>query len=317
MNVALAILCLAAFAIVTVLVSWLVAAALPIVDRVATFISPRHRVRLWLSLAALPAVAGALAVTASFLPALGIGHDHCVGHAVQHPHLCPHHTGEAPGLVLLFIAGLMTLRVVHAIVELLSGLRLSRDTSASLAQASEGYNGVLIFPEDAPRAFVLGALRPQVHVSSGLVAMGPRVLEPALAHERVHARHRDLLWRALCPLLAVGHLPGATLALRERLSAAQEIAADDEAGEALPGGRLRIAEALLTLANLNLVPPATVSFTHGDLAARVRALLEDRPTPPAWRAHLLLAGAMALPVGLGASHDLIHHGLETLLGFLS
>src|SRR5690606_4932593 len=105
-------------------------------------------------------------------------------------------------------------------------LRLSRDTSCALAQASDSRDDVLVFPSDEPQAFVLGALRPRVYVSRGLLSLGRNVLEPVLAHERVHARRRDLLWRALCPMLGVGHWPSVASALRARLATAQEMAAD-------------------------------------------------------------------------------------------
>ena len=317
MSASLVILGLAAFALLAVLTSGFVGATLPLLDRLALSIAPRHRARLWLGLSAVPSAVGLLAVTVSFLPAMGIGQDHCLAHGPHHPHLCPHHIGSAPGIVLVLVAGLSAIRVVQVLVELVRGLRLSRDTSGSLAQASDNHHDVLVFPSDEPQAFVLGALRPRVHVSRGLLSLGHDVVEPVLAHERVHARRRDLLWRALCPMLAVGHLPSVTSSLRTRLTTAQEMAADTEAADALPEGRLKIALALVVLAKLARTPSPGISFTHGNLKARVDALLEGRRTHPAWPARLLLIFGLLLPVAVGACHDLIHHSLETLLGALS
>lgn len=316
MSAALAILCLSAFAMVAVLVSGLVHAAMPWLDRLAALLTPRHRVRLWLGLAALPSVVALVAVGASFLPAIGIGHDHCLAHGPHHPHLCPHHLGSAPGVVLVFIAVLVVVQMVRVLVELARGLRLSRDTSGVLAEASDTHEGALVFASDEPQAFVLGALRPRVHVSRGLLALGRDIVEPVLAHERAHARRRDFLWRALCPVIAVGHLPTAMGALQVRLAAAQEMAADAEAAEALPDGRLKIAEALIALAKLSRAPCPGLSFTHGNVKSRVHALLDAHRTP-AWPIRLLLVCAVMAPGVLGSSHDLIHHGLETLLGALS
>ena len=113
MSLTLVVLCLAAFAMVAVLVSGVVGGSLQWVDRFAAKLSPRHRARLWLGLAGLPALAAALAVGASFLPAMGIGHDHCLAHGPHHPHLCPHHLGAAPGIVVVCIALMLSMRLVQ------------------------------------------------------------------------------------------------------------------------------------------------------------------------------------------------------------
>lgn len=318
MTAGLVILCLAAFAMVAVAVSAIVHPALPWLDRLAMWIAPRHRVRLWLGVAALPFVVGLLAVMVSFLPAMGIGHDHCLAHGPHHPHLCPHHIGSAPGIVLVLIAVFIAVRAVHVLVELIRGIRLSHDTSTALTQASDHHQGVLVFPSDEPQAFVLGVLRPRVHLSSGLLSLGRDIVTSVIAHERVHARYHDLFWRAVCPAIAVGHLPVTTTAIRARLAVAQELAADEEAADSLPGdGRLKIAEALLTLAKRARTSSPGISFTHGDLQSRVRALLEERRSHPTWSARLLLAALLLVPAMVGVSHDVIHHGLETLLGALS
>jgi hypothetical protein len=316
-STSLSVLCLAAFAIVAVLVSGAVGVALPWLDRFAAKFSPRHRARFWVGLAALPSIIGLLAVSASFLPALGIGHDHCLAHGPHHPHLCPHHIGGAPGIVLVFVALLSSVRVAHGLVAFGRGVRLSRDTSGTLAQASDRYAGALVFPSEEPRAFVLGTLRPRVHISRGMLALGPDIVEPVLAHERVHAHRRDLLWRALFPVIATGHLPSITELLRVRLFVAQEVAADAEGAETLSEGRFKIAEALILLARISRAPSPGISFTHGDLETRVHALLEGRRRFSIWPTRILLLSAFVLLAALGASHDLIHHGLETLLGALS
>lgn len=317
MSMSLIVLCLAAFAMVAVLVSGIVELTLPYLDRFAAQLSPRHRARLWLGLAGLPSLLAMLAVGASFLPAMGIGHDHCLAHAPHHPHLCPHHLGDAPGVALVFIALLLAVRLVQVLAELGRGLLSSRETSHNLAQASELHADALVFPSAEPQAFVLGALRPRVHVSRGLLALGRDLAEAVLAHERVHARRRDLLWRALCPVIAVAHLPSTMASLRARLSTAQELAADAEAAQTLPDGQYKIAEALVLLARISRAPSPGISFVQGDLETRVRTLLAGRRGFPAWPARALLLTVLVLAAALAAAHDLIHHGLETLLGALS
>ncbi|WP_428261653.1 M48 family metalloprotease [Haliangium sp.] len=317
MSASLLVLCVAAFAMVAALSSGAVGAALPWLDRLAARIAPRHRVRLWLGMAALPTAVAAMALLVSFLPALGLGHDHCLSHGAHHPHLCPHHVGSGPGIVLVAVALYFAGRVVTVGVGLVRALRLCATTSRALVEASEVRGDVHVFPSDQPQAFVLGVLRARVHVSCGLLAMGPEVVGPVLAHERVHARRRHLLWRAMCPVLAVGHLPAVASALRSRLAAAQESAADVEAAETLVGGRIRVAEAIVRLARQAHARSPGLAFTHGDIEARVRALLDDRTPHPAWLARALLLGGLAVPVAVASAYDFIHHGLETLLGALS
>lgn len=85
----------------------------------------------------------------------------------------------------------------------------------------------------------------------------------------------------------------------------------------MPGeGRLKMTEALVTLAKLVRIPSPGIAFTQVDLQTRVRALLERR-RHPAWPARLLLVALLLLPTLVGAARDFIHHGLETLLGALS
>ncbi len=318
MSVSLVVLCLAAFAMVAVGVSGMVHVALPWLERLAMWLPPRGRVRLWLAVAALPSVLGLLGVVASFVPALGLGHDHCLAHGAHHPHLCPQHLGGAPGTALVLCAMLVAARATHVVLVLMRGWRLSRYTSNALRRGSVHREGVLAFSSNEPQAFVLGVLGPRVHVSSGLLSLGSDIVAAVVAHERVHVRRRDLLWRAVCPVIALGHLPATTTALRERLAAAQELAADDEAAASLPAdGRLLLAEALVKLAAFPRTESPGLSFTHGDLRARVRALLEEpRPHSP-WAARLLLASPLFAAALAGVSHELIHHGLETLLGALS
>jgi hypothetical protein len=116
----------------------------------------------------------------------------------------------------------------------------------------------------------------------------------------------------------VGHWPATTAAIQARLATAQELAADEEASETLSGdGRLKVAEALVMLAKLSPAPLPGISFTHGAFQIRVRALLEGRRIHPTWPPRLLLATLLFVPGFVGAMHNFIHHGLESLLGALS
>lgn len=312
----LLVLSIAAFALVATLVSVLERATLPWLDRLAARLEPRHRVRLWLGLAALPSVAGLLLVAASFLPALGIGHDHCIAHDPHHPHLCPHHPGAAPGMALVLVAAAAVLRLGRAALVWVRDVRACRAASDALDAVSERLGDISVFPSREPQAFVLGALRPRVHLSSAIAGFGPELLEAVVAHERVHAARRDLLWRGLGSMVAAAHLPAMAAALRVRLVTAQEMAADEEAARSMPQGRIRVAQALLQLARTSREPMPGVAVVSGDVDARVRALLDGGRPGTVWPARLLLAGSVIAPLFVGVAHAPIHHGLETLLGLL-
>ncbi len=318
MKAMLIILCLSAFTVVAVMASLLVKAILPYADRLADRLKPRHRVRLWLSLAALPGCVAVLAMTAALLPAMGVGRDHCLAHGAHHLHLCPHHLNEVPGAVLWLITAALLLRVAYLIISLLGELWRSRRTAVAFAQACQDRDGIRIIASDDLHAFVLGLLRPQVHLSRGLLALGPAIVAPVLAHERAHAKHRDVLWRALAPLIALGHLPQVTQPLWHRLMLAQEMAADEEAALALPQGRIRLAEALVRLTRLSKRTRGPgIAFTHGDLRTRVQALLQPTLPRAAWPRGLALIASLALPISIAVCHDFVHHTLETLLSALS
>jgi hypothetical protein len=312
----LLILSIAAAAMVALLTSTAIGGVVPWLDRLALALSPRDRARFWLGVSMLPAALGFLAVIASFLPAIGWGHDHCLAHGAHHPHLCPNHVGAAPSLALIAIAGLAVFRVAQVSLALARGLWLSRATALALAEAAERRDGLVVLSAEEPQAFVLGALRPRVYASTGLLALGNDIVEPVVSHERAHARRRDLLWRAICPVLAAGHWPAVSAALRRRLATAQELAADVEAAAALPDGRLRLASALVTLARLVRTPAPGLAFSDGDLVLRVRALLEPPRQNTLWPLRLIAGAVALLPIGAALSHELVHHGLETLLGAL-
>lgn len=317
MNVQLLVLCLSGFALVAVAVSALLYLGLPFFDRLASDLQERHRVALWFGLAALPTAIGFFSIVASFFPAWGLSHDHCLSHGPHHPHLCPDHLGGAPGLILFFIAGGVGLRVALSSLKVARLAYASRQTARILRDGSSAENGAFVFPSDDPEAFVVGLLRPQVFVSRALMRLGATISEPVLAHERVHAHRRDSLWRVLAAFLSFGHLPLAAELLRARLIAAQEFAADDEGARALCDGRVRMAEALVRLAKVRSGAVLGLSFVDGDVKARVSALLGAPRRARLWPARILWICALLLPVVVGLAHDFIHHELETLLGALS
>jgi len=309
-------MCLAAFAVVALLASTALGLLLPIWDRVSLALPGSRRVHFWMALAALPGALALFTVGVSFLPALGIGHDHCLTHGPHHPHLCPHHLAEVPGAVLVVLALALAVRGGYLMADFVRSVRLGYATSRALSEASEVSGDVCVFGSSQPNAFVLGTFRSRIHASRGLMALGNHVAGAALAHERAHVRHRHLMWRMLCTLFAAAHLPPVATAIRERLALCQEMLADSEAAQEL-GDPLRVAESLVALARLGRASAAGLSFTHGDLGARVRALLHPTQPRGPWVGWLLVSVALALFSLVGLCHDPVHHGLETILGALS
>jgi Zn-dependent protease with chaperone function len=323
MTASLAVLCLAAFAISALVCSAVLAALLPALDGALGRLAPARRPVAWLLIAALPALASTLLIAAALLPSAGVGFDHCLAHDAHHPHLCLHHPQATPAAALLAIAGLMVARLGFTLARTARNALRVRATRRALDAATvdrvDGVHiDVHIIEHPTPHAFALGGARPCVYVSASLLALGPAIADPVLAHERAHLVRRHLMLRTLAGVLCAFHLPGVARAIARRLSHAQEMAADADAARQLGDG-VRVAEALVTLARLRATPARhalALSFAGGDIAARVHALIE--PRAPRSAPALALASLAALALGaLCAFPETVHHALETVLGALS
>jgi beta-lactamase regulating signal transducer with metallopeptidase domain len=215
-------------------------------------------------------------------------------------------------LVALLVLGSIGFRVGAFVRAAL----LSARTARTLREGSSNDRGLHVFSGAGPQTFVLGVFSPAVYASAALLRMPRDVVAPAIAHERAHARARDSLWRALCPLLGCLHVPLVARLLTQRLAAAQEMAADAAAAEEL-GDPLLVAESLIALAREHVAPAPGLAFMHGDLSARVRELLASGSPKRAWPGRALASIASVAVVALCVAHKPVHHALEGLLGLLS
>lgn len=326
----LAALSIASAAVVALVISVALRLALVALDRVASALHPRARARLWLAAAALPALGGMWTVALA-LSAGPLGGDHCLAHGAHHPHLCTAHMPAAPGPIVYGIALAAVLMAGARLAALWRAARASQAATTtlgtSLHAARDTGHDVHVFAASVPSAFVLGLRRPAVYASDALLA-NALLAGPVLAHERAHARHHDVLWRALLPLLAVGHVPGMRSLLRARLALAQEMAAD--AAAARSHGALETAEALLALARAarGRTDAPHDAFAHAafvggpaGMAAfetRVRALIgADAPADRPVFARAALALVPAALVALATSPHHVHHLLESVLGLIA
>jgi len=178
-------------------------------------------------------------------------------------------------------------------------------------------------PIDTPMMALAGVLRPRLLVTRGVVdALTAEELRASVAHEVGHWRAGDnlkrLAMRAAPDLLFATR---AASALESRWAAAAEHAADRRAC-ADSDTRCALASALVKVAKLTppatpLAEPISTLFDGGDVASRVRRLLDDPepfvPAPSRWRAWLAAAATIAALVVLYTPLLRIVHGATEIL----
>jgi Zn-dependent protease with chaperone function len=209
-----------------------------------------------------------------------------------------------PAAALLLIGGALAwtgralwllLRVRRAVADLVA---VPPPTKLGSAVCGAGIDAVICVRDPSPAAFCVGAVRPQVIVTTGLVErLGVDELVAVLLHEGEHARRRDPLrraaWRAAAELL--WHVPLVEWWCRRRVEHS-ELAADRAALARLGPGPLARA---LTTPTIGAAGLDGVPF-DGAADLRVAQLLGD-PLPtrrPSCGAYVVSAGAMTLTINL-------------------
>jgi Zn-dependent protease with chaperone function len=193
------------------------------------------------------------------------------------------------------------LTVAGAVGEVLAARRFARALRNLTPRPFEGawLSGVKrpigdawVIPDERPRAFCAGLIRPAVYVSSGAVALlDDAALGAVLAHERHHARRHDPLRLAAGRVgaRALFFVPGLRELLRRQQSLA-ELSADESAIAAAPENRAALAQAMLSFVDESADDPRA-----GVDPARVDHLLGE---PSSWRFPLLLCMAAAALIAL-------------------
>jgi len=186
------------------------------------------------------------------------------------------------------------------------------------------------FQIDAPRPLMAlaGIVRPQLIVSTGLIeALTPEELAAAVAHELGHHRARDNFKRlAMRAAPDVLRWLGPSHGLERRWAAAAEHTADRSASSAGDRTRFALASALVKVARLmpaqaSTGEPISTLVGGGEIAARVRDLVNERPSDPTRRSRvvgrlLLGVAVVALALGYAPMLEQVHHATEVLVSSL-
>ena len=282
-------------------------------------LAPRAvRARLWLY---APLWLPTLLVSASVLPgllgtALGLG-DHCAAHDGHHHHLCllhPPHVSNHPLAWSVAAAVLLPLCVVlgRAAWSGVLQCQLARALVRSSRASSLGPD-VRLLDREEPIALTVGFLRPIILLSQGLLdVVSPATLDVILAHERAHVRRRDTAWALLDSLVAALVPRGVRAGLLRELALSREQACDLWAAER--AGKLRVAQALTSVARLGLSQPAVgMSVAASSLEARVLHLLEPPAASRWWPVAPLALVLGVAALGAGPVHTMIERVVTLLL----
>ena len=264
---------------------------------------------VWFGVRIFPAAAAMLFVCAVFLPSYWLYE--------------PRDTTESVDLTLTLGALVSVAAFVAAAIRGVSAWRgARRRTRAWMRTARPLALPGSVLPAfeidaDAPVLALVGVLRPRLLVTRGLIeALTADELAASVAHEIGHSRAWDNLKR-----LAMRSLPDvlpATEAMRtleRRWAASAEHHADHAASDHDARARCALASALVKVARRFPTPPPmeepiSVLVGGGDIASRVRRLLEDRTASAASsraaRAAYWLGGAAVIAATVVAYGPLLH-----------
>jgi Zn-dependent protease with chaperone function len=275
---------------------------------------------VWFALRTMPALAAAVFVAFAFVP--------------SYWHYEPRDTNEGVDVILttLAVAGFAMIgagaaRGVsawwRARVRTRVWMQSAREISLRAAASNPQVPPTFLVDADAPIMALVGLFRPRLLITRGLVAaLTEEELAAAVAHELGHARARDnfkrLAMRAAPDLLVS---TAAARAIEREWVSAAEHAADRMCGESRPSLRYALASALVKVARL--IPPEPLEamadepismlISDGEIASRVRVLLDDRVAPPVRRSPAIawLCAFIALAV-LAATYQPLLHGVHEL-----
>lgn len=291
--------------------TWLLSAATLLALPVARRLSPVARAEAASWIALLPGLGAGVLVAAVSVPSLlyglGLGPDHCLGHA-HHPHVCLWHGALLPPW-LAWVGAVGWALFAGRLTEVAVSLVRAERTGAALAALGTVRRGVHIVPATLAVCHAVGLVRPKVLVSQAVVErLGDRELRAAVAHEQAHVDRSDPRWSAVLAVASsVAPLTSGRWITLWREAAEQ--AADDVAASVTDGPT--VARALVSVARLRLDPAPGLAFAAGGLESRVRRLLEGPGVPRrSWATAGAVVMASIAAVVVGVSHERVHHVVE-------
>jgi peptidase M48-like protein len=314
-------LSLAWFVAINILVSGAIACAAHLMLRRITTRSPA----IWLALRLAPAGLSTLFVMLLFVP--------------SYWKYEPREAAEGFDVTLTTIAVLgMALLVASAVRGIVAWRTASRRVDDWIRHADKAVVGTtpcFIVDNDRPMIALSGIWRHRLVVTRGLVeALTGAELAAAIAHELGHRRAWDNVKR-----LAIRSTPdvlGASRVARtleRRWAAAAELAADSAAGRGT-STRCALASALVKVARMMpltgggpvdhdspVAEPISTLVGGGEIASRVRRLLDDRRPPEPRMSRVppgigLFIGALMVLVTYGPVVQLVHEATEALVRIL-
>ena len=235
-----------------------------------------------------------------FALALAVQHPWLATHAKWCHHLGIHHRhvpvplGVAAWGVLVLMGG-----------SVLRQLKEHRRDRARVEDARE----LQVVPQATPTAFVLPGRPGRIVVSAGMLrALDVEERRVLLAHERAHLDRHHHRFIGLTDL-AASALP-LLRPVQRHVRFAVERWADEDA--ALAVGDRRLVARALSRAAVASAPSssAAVAFGHLGVIARVEALLHPEESPVWLRSCAVVAGVLAVAIGIGGSGLQLHHFVE-------
>ena len=287
--------------------------AYPLLRPTLMRLHPRHGSTLLLLTWAAPATLSLLASLMLYSPLVKglLVSPHCHGNCLQH----------APQTSALSVALLGLALAVIAVGGLLAGFVRNWWNGANMLRQFEALAtpkaGYQLLDSSSPLVFTLGWWNPQVFISRGLHQQcSAQQLSVILGHEQAHRERRDnlrlLLLRVFCLVLPAR----ARHRIIHDLQILSEQACDFAA--AAKHGALAVAETLVHVGRLvkhSSRPENSVAFDGGDLALRVKALL-DADARAVLRSWQMLAIMIVTGFVMLLALDPLHHGAEWAMAML-
>ena len=283
---------------------------------------PTTRANYWLALAVLPFIVGVLSLLMMLSPflmhLLGFSEDH--GHTSRTLFMAykPWFSGSDLEWLLLVGTGMVVLALGIKTFQHLHQSRQSLDALLTLAKPTQADLPIKTIDSMRPFAITAGLLRPQVLVSSRLLAsLDHAELTAVVNHELAHRQRRDGIRLLVAECLSAVHLPETRRQILAELALAIEQACDEVAAQQ-SGDRLQVAATILKITRLvGEEPPLSwalgPSVTGSVAVLRVEGLLRPALPTRSGRGMGLFLGSMMLLILTLAASDWWHHTIESIL----